>query len=296
MPRDRRPCPRTGRRGEPATIALVRAVVAPSSSAGSIVNVRLVDVDEHRRRARRLDARDGRDARVRRRDHLVAGADRRARGGQLDGVRPRRDADRLSRAAEGREARARTPRRAGRRRTGRRRALSRCASSSSGAERRVLAAEVEERRRSCVAPVPLAVARGSSRASSQALSSPTAGRPAEPSAASCRRRSSRRCRSPSARRGTERRGAARAREPDDELGGLREADGARQPPTLNTSPTAAGDVAARQRARTTSSTYVKSRRWRAVAEDEELLAVRGPAVIQSPRKVCRASRTRMRGP
>ena len=67
------------------------------------MNATLVDVDEHRGRARRLDPGHGRHAGVRGRDHLVAGADAERPQRELDRVRARRDADRLARAAEGRE-------------------------------------------------------------------------------------------------------------------------------------------------------------------------------------------------
>ena len=78
LPRDRResdPCRPAARRGAPASIALVRGVIAASSCA-RIHRERLrIDVDEHRPCAGVADRRDGGDEGERHRDHFVAGAD-----------------------------------------------------------------------------------------------------------------------------------------------------------------------------------------------------------------------------
>ena len=66
---------RGSRRCRRATIAFVRGVIAASTAAGSRLSVLRVDVGEHGRRALVDRAVRRGDERVRRRDHLVAGAD-----------------------------------------------------------------------------------------------------------------------------------------------------------------------------------------------------------------------------
>jgi hypothetical protein len=61
------------------------------------------DVGEDGARARALDACDGRDAGVRRRDHLVARLDADREQGDRQRIRARGDADRVASAAEGGE-------------------------------------------------------------------------------------------------------------------------------------------------------------------------------------------------